>query len=183
VRTPRARAAAAAVAAGAAVAVARRMAAVGRVKASKELTLRTRMGVVAAALSGKAATEPRLNQLHLKNVLFALAFILFCFTVSILSKQKSKTVSTWFVSKKLAADALLWVVLLMVRVTLGGLTMSRTAKTLLFVKLILVKMLQKKSNAIWLCVPRIISKIPLWSLSLSKNFMQKNCPRDVPRKI
>jgi uncharacterized membrane protein YcjF (UPF0283 family) len=159
------------------------MAAVGRVKAGKELTLRTRMGVAAAALSGKAATEPRLNQLHLKNVLFALAFILFCFTVSILSKQKSKTVSTWFVSKKLAADALLWVVLLMVRVTLGGLTMSLIAETLLFVKLILVKMLQKKSNAIWLCVPRIISKIPLWSLSLSKNFMQKNCPRDVPRKI
>jgi hypothetical protein len=71
----------------------------------------------------------------------------------------------------------------MVRVIPGGLTMSRTAKTLLFVKLILAKMLQKKSNATWLCVPHIISKIPLWSLSLSKNFMQKNCPRDAPRKI
>jgi hypothetical protein len=46
------------------------------------------MGVAAAALSGKAATEPRLNQLHLKNVLFVLASILFCFIVSILSKQK-----------------------------------------------------------------------------------------------
>jgi hypothetical protein len=135
------------------------MAVVGRTKAGKGPTLQTRMGVAAAALSGKAATEPRLKQLHLRNVFFALAFILFCFTVSILLKQKSKTVSTWYVNKKLSADALQWVVPLMVRVTLGGLTMGLIAKIRSFVRLILAKMLQKISNATWLCVPRIISKI------------------------
>jgi uncharacterized membrane protein YcjF (UPF0283 family) len=134
------------------------MAAVGRTKAGKELTLQTRTGVAAAALSGKAATEPRQKPLHLKNVLFVLASIPFCFTVSILLKQKSKTVSTWYVNKKLAADALQWVAPLMVRVTLGGLTMSLIAEIRSFVRLILAKMLQKISNATLLCVLRIISK-------------------------
>jgi uncharacterized membrane protein YcjF (UPF0283 family) len=117
------------------------------------------MGVAAAALSGKAATEPRQKPLRLKNVFFALAFILFCFTVSILLKQKSKTVSPWYVNKKLAADALQWVAPLMVRVTLGGLTMSLIAEIRSFVKLILAKMLQKISNATLICVLRITSKI------------------------
>jgi flagellar biosynthesis protein FlhB len=91
-------------------------------------------------------------------VLFVLAFILSCFTVSILSKQKSKTVSPWYVSKNLAADALQWVAPLMVPVTLGGLTMSLIAEIRLFVRKALAKMLQKISNATLLCVLHITSK-------------------------
>ncbi len=91
----RAKAGPAAVAAVVAAAVARRTAAAGRARAGQGLTLLTRTGA-AAALSGKAATEPRQNTLHLKNVLFVLVFIPSCFIVSILSKLKSKIDLPWF---------------------------------------------------------------------------------------